>query len=361
MTTIRHVRAVLLFAICLVLFGLWFAAPHASQEGANEGFILFTSDRAHPSNAGICSNCEDIYVMSPDGSGEPTRLTHGGGDVDDPNAYNSGGADWSHSKKLIAFQSNRIGRVPQIFLMNLDGSAQELLVELPRGGAFPSFSQSGNELCFHSQAMPRRDIYVVNVHGTGLTNLTSPLTPPGGPGTAGDNLRCDWSPKGNQIAFVSNRHDPAGTPAASRNDEIYVMNADGSDLVRLTGTTENPVPGNDANPAWSPKGDRIAFESNRTGRPEIWIMNADGSEPIMLTDFSQDVTPSNFSVTKPTWSPTGDRIAFHRRVGPAGQRGHLEIYTVNVSDGLPPTRITFTVPDPGFSGFPSWGKWAASH
>ena len=178
-------------------------------------------------------------------------------------AYNSGGADWSHSKKLIAFQSNRVDRVPQIYLMNLDGTEQQLLVSLPGGAAFPSFSQSGNELCFHGQTSPR-DIYIVNVHGTGLTNLTSPDRLPGQPGLIGDNIRCDWSAKGNVIAFTSNRDG---------NQEIYVMDADGTGLRRLTNAT-----GSDANPAFSPKGDLIAFESNRDGTPEIYVMNADGLE-----------------------------------------------------------------------------------
>jgi Tol biopolymer transport system component len=63
------------------------------------------------------------------------------------------------------------------------------------------------------------------------------------------------------------------------------------------------------------------------------------------------------NVTKPTWSPNGDRISFHRRVGEAGKRGHLEVYTMN-ADGSDITQITFTA-TPGFSGFPSWGKWSA--
>jgi TolB protein len=342
-------RASSLFSTLLVLSVVWFAAPRASQEDANDGFILFTTDRDNPSTAGMCANCEDIYVMSPDGTGA-TRLTDGGGTPNNSAAYNSGGADWSHSKKLIAFQSNRIGRVPQIFLMNSDGSEPQLLVSLPGGAAFPSFSQNGNELCFHSQTMPLRDIYLVNVHGTGLTNLTSPGQIPGQLGQAGDNIRCDWSPKGNGIAFVSTR-DTA--PGAVRNEEIYVMNPAGSEVVRLTNAL-----GSDANPAWSPKGDRIAFESNRDGTPEIYVMDADGSNQVRLTNFDTAPTPSNVAVTKPTWSPKGDRIAFHRRVGLEGQRGHFEVYTMN-ADGTDVRQITFT-PTPGFSGFPSWGKWSAN-
>jgi len=330
-------RGLSLVSAFVILSVLWFAAPHASQEGANEGFILFTSDWANPSRDPRCSDCEDIYAMSPDGS-NPTRLTQGGADrVVGRAPYNNTGADWSHSKKLIAFHTNR-GGFPEIFLMNADGSDQLVLASLGAAGAvFPSFSHSGNELCFNSQVGPR-DIYIVNIHGTGLTNLTN---------QTGDNLRCDWSPKSNSIAFGSTRDG---------NEEIYVINADGSDVVRLTGNLlagQDPAPGADANPAWSPKGDRIAFESNRhaplliPANPEIYVMDADGTNPVRLTFFAgQD--------TKPTWSPTGDRIAFQRRIA-----GHLQIFTMN-PDGSDQQPITETIPPEFFfSGFPSWGKWSA--
>jgi TolB protein len=312
--------------------------PSAGGDDANEGFILFTSDRANPSPLGMCTDCEDIYVMSPDGS-NPIRLTEGGADkVVGRAPYLNSGADWSHSKKLIAFHTNR-GGFPEIFRMNVDGSEQLVLASLgARGAVFPSFSHNGNELCFNSQVRPR-DIYIVNAHGDGLTNLTN---------QTGDSFRCDWSPKGNDIAFGSSRDG---------NEEIYAMNADGSGLRRLT-----TAAGSDANPAFSPKGDLIAFESNRQDGPEIWVMNSDGTEePVRLTFFAAEPRPRSYSLTKPTWSPTGDRIAFQRRMlGPKGpgELGHFEIFTMN-TDGSDVTRITFT-DDPGFSGFPSWGKWSAS-
>ena len=118
----------------------------ARQPGdASDEFILFVSDRAFPSQLGICPGCEDIYVMPPAGElprvPNAIRLTAGGG-VDSA-AYNSAGPDWSRAKKLIAFQSNRptdpvnrpLERIPQIYLMNPDGTGQQLLVNLPRGAA----------------------------------------------------------------------------------------------------------------------------------------------------------------------------------------------------------------------------------
>ena len=61
-------------------------------------------------------------------------------------------------------------------------------------------------------------------------------------------------------------------------------------------------------------------------------MDADGSNQVRLTNFDAEPTPSNVNVTKPTWSPSGDRIAFHRRVGLQGVRGHTEVYTMS-ADG----------------------------
>src|ERR687883_930796 len=92
-----------------------------------------------------------------------------------------------------------------------------------------------------------------------------------------------------QIAFASDRDG---------NFEIYLMDADGGGLTRLT---ENNA--EDLSPAWSPNGSRIAFVSNRDGNNEIYVMNADGTAQTRLTNnAAHDVGPA--------WSPDGTKIAF---------------------------------------------------
>jgi Tol biopolymer transport system component len=73
-----------------------------------------------------------------------------------------------------------------------------------------------------------------------------------------------YSPDGMKLAFIST-HD--GDP------EIFVMNADGTGLKKLTDNTNV-----DAAPSWSPDGGKIVFTSDRSGAFELYRMNADGSQ-----------------------------------------------------------------------------------
>jgi Tol biopolymer transport system component len=92
-----------------------------------------------------------------------------------------------------------------------------------------------------------------------------------------------WSPNGTKIAFGFSQHD---------HWEIYVMEADGSNRVRLT--QEEPFadpPPNNVSPAWSPDGRHIAFFTDRNGKWELYVMDADGSNQRPMFEMAPSTTP----------------------------------------------------------------------
>jgi serine/threonine-protein kinase len=136
------------------------------------------------------------------------------------------------------------------------------------------------------------------------------------------------------IAFVSDRDGPDAIGNLG-NQEIYVMNPDGSGQRRLT--YEKSA---DYAPAFSADGKRIAFTSQRAGGFEIFLMNADGSDQRQLTHFAE----LGRGAIAPAWSPDGKHIAFVTRLPP------IAIYVINV-DGTGVKRVS---DDGGGTSNPSW-------
>jgi TolB protein len=170
------------------------------------------------SEATICGTCNDtfdVWSVNSDGSGL-TNLTNSPDDIDI-------WPDWSPDGTKIAFSKN--GRLAT---MNPDGTGSALLPGEPFGTT-PSWSPAGRQLAYQAFDGNESEVFVINVDGSGRTQLTDNAVDDGSPA---------WSPDGRKIAFVSDRDG---------NAEIYVMNADGSAQTRLT-----TDPGSDGNPDWQP-------------------------------------------------------------------------------------------------------------
>ena len=116
------------------------------------------------------------------------------------------------------------------------------------------------------------------------------------------------------------------------------MNADGTGQ---TNVTNNPA--HDVNPAWSPDGTKIAFDSFRDDpSSDIYAMSADGSGVTRLTN-------NAVYDAEPAWSPDGTKIAFESlRDEPS-----IETYTMN-ADGSAVTRLTDSAANEAFDGLPDW-------
>jgi len=162
------------------------------------------------------------------------------------------------------------------------------------------------------------EIYVMNVDGTGAVNVTS---------NSASETQPAWSPDGSQLAFVSDRNG---------NTDIFVLTLSDMSVAQLTNDTNA-----DFNPMWSPDGSQIAFTSDRFGDNDIFVMNADGSEQIQRTT---DVTNDR----QPTWSPDGTQIAF---VSDAA--GNNDIFVMNSTDG---SNITTLTTDPASDVQPTWSS-----
>jgi Tol biopolymer transport system component len=154
------------------------------------------------------------------------------------------------------------------------------------------------------------DIWMMNADGSGQTNLSN--TP--------DKIEAFpvSAPDGTRVAYLFAW--PGGF-------EIYTM--------KLDGTDQNPITSRNIDwmPAWSPDSKKIAFSSLRSGSFNIWTVDRAGGEPKQVTQFG----PERVAIT-PVFSPDGKQIAFST----ISAETAWEIWVVNL-DGSNPHKVVGTV------------------
>ena len=258
-------------------------------------------------------------------------------------------------KYLAVADSNVAGEPFSIFLLEVKTREKKRLTYPPAasvGDDSPAFSPDGHTLAFARLMAGGKDIYVVPVTGGEPRPLTSESTVR--PGSFTDGMA--WTPDGREIVFASNRTGsfllwrvPVSGGAPTRIDvgaqdvSRPAISRSGNRLAWIQTSLDRniwraEVPGpagqssaptrliastaSDANPQYSPDGQRIVFTSGRTGTGEIWVSDRDGRKPMQLTNIGGPVTGT------PRWSPDGRQIAFDSMDG-----SNRDIYVVSSNGG----------------------------
>jgi Tol biopolymer transport system component len=252
----------------------------------------------------------DIFAMNSNGSGRG-RLTT-------TRRVGEATPAWSPKGGLLAFQAFRNGE-RRIFELNVSTGVVRRISSGPFGDRFPTWSPDSKKVAYRSLrnrvGLGSAHIYVVPRTGGTPDKLTS---------MDGINTDPAWSPDGTKIAFASNNDG---------NYDIYVMDADGSNVIQLTTDGVGPPAVSNRFPTWSPDGTKIAHTSTRAGQSEeIWVMDVSGVVP----DPSPVRLTTNAAIDRsPAWSPNGSRIAFASNRG-----GTFNIWTMNATNGSGLTRLT---------------------
>ncbi len=301
----------------------WTAAPanaymvaygNMTTDGTNIAFAGFLSDVTNPSSPPAL---QKIYRGAATDA-DARRLAHQF--ADDIIGILSGGQPGIAQTK-IAYVSSHGGN-KEIWVMDYDGANQQQLTHLRTISLTPRWSPDASRIaftCFEPyRGVTSAQICMYSMASNRLISF---------PRYRGTNSAPAWSPDGKQIVFTS---------SLSGDPELYVADADGGHLHRITFAT-----GVSTSAAWNPKtGKQLVFVSDRAGDPALYLSDADGSNPEKLN------MPDMGYVIDPAWSPNGQLVAFSWR----RPSGNYDIYLMDVAS----RQLLELTKDAGRNERPSW-------
>jgi Tol biopolymer transport system component len=230
--------------------------PDLSPDGSQ---IVFVSNR---------NGNDEIYRMDRDGS-DVVRLTDTR--AEDTYPY------WSSDGTKIIFCSRRDDdRTYEVYLMNSDGTDQTRITNNAVSEEWAYLSLDMQEVVYAVGPFPHYSLYVMNIDGSDSRQIFSSDRSAALP---------KWSRDGRTIVF---NHFTLSSGKII--GDIGWVNRDGNNFRQITRSSDDSV---SENPYWSPDGSRIVFQLNQTGNFQIYVMDADGSNQVRLTNHrGNDYWPS---------------------------------------------------------------------
>jgi len=313
----------------------------------------------------ILKGATGIYIIPTLGGAERRVRSTLWDDQEFDEVFWFGRLSWSPDGKSLAYSDRTSpNEAASIFLLSLDSPEVRRLTSplRSRGDFNPEFSPDGQTLAFARDLQGVQSIYTIPASGGAERRLTSDNTQKWG---------LTWTPDGGEIVFASSSWlwqirlrggepkrlqlgQDGVQPSIRGNRLVYVQRRRNKNIWRreLNSLVSAGAPDKfisstrgESGPQYSPDGNKIAFESTRSGAYEIWLCRSDGSSLMQLTHFNPAVTGT------PRWSPDGQHIVFDSRAA-----GNPDIFVID-SQGGPARRLTN---EPSNENVPSWsrdGRW----